>query len=86
MTELFEVKKQTMKTQNKQQAKWTQEISNLEVQIPQFEKSLEDHRRKLKEDTTIDFYEIQRRMESGNNLIKLIEKSKKRLAELKEKI
>ena len=71
---------------SKQQQKWIKEIASLEAQIPQLETSLAEHVRKLKEDTTIDFFEIQRRQESAKNLMQLIARHKKRLADLKEMV
>lgn len=71
---------------SKQTEKWKEEIKSLEKSIPEWGAYLKEHQLILKNDTSIDFYEIQRRQEAGNRLMNDIKKAKKRIELLKGKI
>lgn len=71
---------------SKQTIKWELEIKDLERKIIANEEYLKEHRDKLKNDTGIDFYEIQRRMKAGEELISQSKAAKKRIQLLKQKI
>lgn len=71
---------------SKQTEKWKAEIKELENSIPTLEGYLADHRKKLLKDTSIDFYEIERRINGGEKLLKDIKTAKTRIKLLKSKL